>query len=265
MREIQFDKMHGLGNDYIYIDLDRFPIEDLEAFAVKYSHRRFGIGGDGIITYNREPSGLYKMRIFNLDGSEGMMCGNAIRCVAKLLYERGLCRENPMRIDTRSGVKILELTIEGEVVTRVRVDMGVPKVGEEQEVMQTMGCTIDVGNPHFVHFIQSDPDDYPLERVGPQMETHSAFSDGINYEVVQVKDRRTIKMRVWERGSGLTWACGTGATATAIAALHQGLVDSPVTIEMPGGDLEIEWGGGEAESAFMTGSATHVFKGILEL
>lgn len=265
MKEIRFDKMHGLGNDYIYINLDEYPIEDLGNFAKKYSHRRFGIGGDGVITYNKEPNGLYKMRIFNIDGSEGLMCGNAIRCVAKLLYERGLCKDNPMSIDTASGIKILELKLEGEEVTSVRVDMGSPKVGEKLMVMEHEGTLTDVGNPHFVHFMQEDLDDYPLEVIGPKMEFHESFPTEINFEIAQVQNRHLIKMRVWERGSGLTWACGTGATATAVAAISAGLAESPVTISMPGGDLSIEWSGNEADSAFMIGSATHVFEGVIKI
>lgn len=260
--EIVFDKLHGLGNDYIYVDLDRFPIEDLEGFAEKYSHRRMGIGGDGVITYNKEASGNYLMRIFNLDGSEGLMCGNAIRCVAKLLYERGLCQSNPMTINSRSGEKILALTIEGDEVTHARVDMGLPKVLERsKQVDEVEGVSVSVGNPHFINFITQEPDDYPLDTIGPRIEKHVAFPDGVNYEIAQVIDCHTIKMRVWERGSGLTMACGTGATATAVAAIHRGLADSPVTVMMPGGDLTIDWSGNEADSVFMTGPATYVFQG----
>lgn len=260
--EVIFDKLHGLGNDYIYVDLDRFPIVDLEGFARKFSHRRTGIGGDGVITYNREASGNYLMRIFNLDGSEGLMCGNAIRCVAKLLYERGLCQANPMTINTRSGEKVLMLTIEGNEVTHARVDMGLPQVLESsKQVDEVEGVSVSVGNPHLVHFLTQDPDEYPLDTIGPRVEKHAAFPDGVNYEVAEVLDRYTIKMRVWERGSGLTMACGTGATATAVAAIHRGLADSPVKVMMPGGDLTIDWSGDESESVFMTGPATYVFQG----
>ena len=260
--EIVFDKLHGLGNDYIYVDIDRFPIEDLEGFAREFSPRRTGIGGDGLITYNKEASGAYLMRIFNLDGSEGLMCGNAIRCVAKLLYERGLCQDNPMTINTRSGEKILVLTIEDGKVTHARVDMGLPKVLEDsKQVDEVEGVSVSVGNPHYIHFIAEDPDTYALDTIGPRIEKHAAFPDGVNYEVAQVLDRHSIKMRVWERGSGLTMACGTGATATAVAAIYKGLVDSPVKVMMPGGDLTIDWSGNETKSVFMTGSATYVFQG----
>lgn len=264
--EVIFDKLHGLGNDYIYIDLDRYPIEDLEAFAIKYSDRRCGIGGDGIITYNKEPDGMYLMRILNIDGSEGMMCGNAIRCVAKLLYERGLCKDNPMAINTRSGVKILALTIEGDEVTHARVDMGKPVVLDEaMGVDEIVGTSVSVGNPHYVHFIDTDPDEYALDTVGPRVEKHEAFPEGVNYEVARVLDNHTIKMRVWERGSGLTMACGTGATATAVVAIRSGLVESSVRVMMPGGDLTIDWSGSEQDSVFMTGSATYVFQGKINI
>ncbi|MDO5016841.1 MAG: diaminopimelate epimerase [Porphyromonas sp.] len=262
MMEVVFDKLHGLGNDYIYVDLDRYAIDDLPAFARKVSDRRFGIGGDGVITYNKEHTGHYLMRIFNIDGSEGLMCGNAIRCVAKLLYERGMCTDNPMTINTRSGEKILALTVEEGQVTAARVDMGVPTVIDTaMPVGDLQGTSVSTGNPHFVRFISNDPDDYPLQVEGPQVERHPVFPDGVNYEVAQIIDRSTIKMRVWERGSGLTLACGTGATATAVAAIAQQLADSPVRVMMPGGDLSIEWSGDPADSAFMTGPATYVFQG----
>lgn len=266
MSEISFDKLHGLGNDYIYIDLDKYPIADIPTFARNYSNRRIGIGGDGVITYHKEPSGRYMMRIFNIDGSEGMMCGNAIRCVAKLLYERGLDRHNPMTIETRSGDKILDLTIEREEVTAARVDMGRPVVKEpDKEVLEIMGSYISVGNPHFVQFVFDDPDHYPLVEIGPRVERHDAFPDGVNFEVAQVIDPQYIKMRVWERGSGLTQACGTGATATAVAAIYHHLVEPRVTVRMPGGELVIEWSGDQRDSVFMTGPATYVYSGTLNV
>lgn len=266
MNQITFDKLHGLGNDYIYIDLDKYPLADIAQFARQYSDRRKGIGGDGVITYNREPSGHYKMRIFNLDGSEGLMCGNAIRCVAKLLYERELDRSNPMTIETQSGDKILALTIEGGKVLAARVDMGLPRLLEAgKEVQGIEGSYVSVGNPHFVHFIESDPDDYPLADIGPRIEHDPAFPDGVNYEVAQIKDPHTIKMRVWERGSGLTQACGTGATATAVAAIALGLVAHKVQVEMPGGALIIEWSGKESDPVYMTGPATYVYQGIVTI
>ena len=268
MKEIRFHKMHGLGNDYIYINLDRYTIKDLPAFARKYSDRRFGIGGDGVITYQKSDQGDYRMRVFNLDGSEALMCGNAIRCVAKLLYESALCQKDEIRIDTLSGQKVLQLTVqEGEVVG-VRVDMNPPRVLDAEKEIEVegeriVGVQVDVGNPHYVHFMTQDPDDYPLDVIGSKVEHHPEFGDGVNFEVVRIKDAHHVKMRVWERGSGLTWACGTGATAIAVAGIATKRLESPVTVAMPGGDLTIEWDESEASSAFMIGGATLVYEGIL--
>ncbi len=264
---VRFDKMHGLGNDYIYINTDRYPIRDLEAFARRYSDRRFGIGGDGVVTYGREGGEVYRMRIFNIDGSEGQMCGNAIRCVAKLLYEEGLDHTNPMRIDTASGLKVLHLvTDEMGRVGSVRVDMGRPVLLEHELSVSVEGATytgmqVSMGNPHFVTFLDQDPMQYPLEHFGPLVERHSHFPDRVNFEIVRVEDRHHLSMRVYERGSGLTLACGTGACATAVAALESGLVESPVEIRMPGGALSIEWNGDPMDSVFMTGPATWVYAG----
>lgn len=268
MSEIRFHKMHGLGNDYIYINLDNYPIRDLPSFARKYSDRRFGIGGDGVITYQKSDQGDYRMRVFNLDGSEALMCGNAIRCVAKLLYETALCQRDEIRIDTLSGQKVLQLTIQNNHVVGVRVDMNPPRVVDatkeiEVEGSAIQGVQVDVGNPHYVHFVEIDPDDYPLDTIGPLVEHHPEFEGGINYEVVRVLTPHQVKMRVWERGSGLTWACGTGATAIAVAGIATKRLESPVTVAMPGGDLTIEWDGNEASSAYMIGGATLVYEGVV--
>lgn len=268
--KIHFTKMHGIGNDYVYVDLDRYPIADLPAFAVKYSDRHFGIGGDGVVTYNKESDDLYRMRIFNTDGSEGMMCGNAIRCVAKLIYENGLLHQNPLKIVTASGVKTLELTVdEKDRMTLARVDMGHPVVEEETfevaipEATYT-GTKVSMGNPHFVTFIGTDPMEYPLDVLGPKVENHLLFPNRVNFEIVQILDKHTIKMRVYERGSGLTLACGTGACASTVAAIRHGLAESPVTVRMPGGDLKIEWDSSENSSVFMTGPAEIAFIGEVE-
>ena len=272
-KTIHFTKMHGIGNDYIYVDLDRYPIEDLPAFAFKHSDRHFGIGGDGVVTYSREGDDLYRMRIFNTDGSEGMMCGNAIRCVAKLVYEGGLMQNNPLRITTASGIKTLELTIgEGGEMELARVDMGRPVIGDEAFGVSVpgeadfTGTKVSMGNPHYVVFMETDPDDYPLDRIGPKVESHELFGpDRVNFEIAKVLDGSTLKMRVYERGSGLTLACGTGACATAVAAIRHGLVESPVTVRMPGGDLKIEWDGNPESSVFMTGPAAVAFEGEVSL
>ena len=272
-KTIHFTKMHGIGNDYIYVDLDRYPIEDLPAFAERQSDRHFGIGGDGVVTYNKEADDLYRMRIFNTDGSEGLMCGNAIRCVAKLVYEGGLMRNNPLRITTASGIKTLELTIgEGGEMELARVDMGRPVIGDEAFGVSVpgeadfTGTKVSMGNPHYVVFMDSDPEDYPLDRIGPKVESHELFGpDRVNFEIAKVLDPHTLKMRVYERGSGLTLACGTGACATAVAAIRHGHVESPVTVRMPGGELKIEWDGNTGSSVFMTGPAAVAFEGEVSL
>lgn len=267
---IHFVKLHGIGNDYIYINADEYPIADLPAFAEKYSNRRFGIGGDGVVTYGKGTGTDYRMRIFNTDGSEGMMCGNAIRCVAKILYERGLDRTNPMRIETASGTKVLELkTDDRDRVTGVRVDMGTPEILDRDlhiavEGAEYTGMQVSMGNPHYITLIDSDPMQYPLEQYGPLVERHGYFPDRVNFEIIQPIDRHHLAMRVYERGSGLTLACGTGACATAVAAIEQGIAESPVTVQMPGGELTIEWEGSETDPVYMTGSATKVFEGTVE-
>lgn len=265
-RKIRFTKMHGIGNDYIYINTDAYPIADLPAFALKYSDRHFGIGGDGVVTYNKEADGMYRMRIFNIDGSEGMMCGNAIRCVAKLLYEGKLCPQEQLSITTASGIKHLTLTIKDEKVTKVRVDMGAPQVVQEDLEVSIpertfTGTEVSMGNPHYVTFIEDDITSYPLDVQGPKVEHHELFPGRINFEIAKLLDPSTIRMRVYERGSGLTLACGTGACATAVAGLHLGLVKSPVMVQMPGGDLMIEWSGDEKDSVYMTGPAEVAFEG----
>lgn len=271
-REITFHKMHGLGNDYIYIDLDAYPIHDLPSFARQYSDRRKGIGGDGVITYQREGTKDFRMRVFNMDGSEALMCGNAIRCVAKLLYESGRLEEgtSTLVIHTLSGAKVLELTTEGKRMISAKVDMNPPHILDSHHTItlsqkELTGCEVNVGNPHFVRFINSDVQEYPLDTEGPEVEHHEAFHDGINYEIANILTPQQVRMRVWERGSGLTQACGTGATAVAVAGIAQGCLKSPVTIQMPGGDLVIEWSGKESDSAFMIGGATLVYRGVVTI
>lgn len=268
MREIRFSKMHGLGNDYVYINSDLFPLNDPSAFAVKYSDRRKGIGGDGLILYGKGDEPHYRMRIFNIDGSEGLMCGNAIRCVAKLLYEQGLEKKEEMTILTASGEKHLYLSLDEEgKVEVVRVDMGAPEILDPEMLVPlgekvVKGVHVDVGNPHLVHFLEGNLWEYPLADVGPQVEEHTLFQPGkVNFEIVNVLDNHTVDMRVWERGSGLTMACGTGASAVAVAAIQLGVAESPVEVRMPGGNLTIEWSGEVGEPLWMTGEATWVFEG----
>ncbi|MDO5035474.1 MAG: diaminopimelate epimerase [Porphyromonas sp.] len=272
-RTIHFTKMHGLGNDYVYINSDLYPLTDPSAFSIKYSDRRKGIGGDGLILYGKGEEETYEMRIFNIDGSEGLMCGNAIRCVAKLLYQEGLDRSREMEIRTASGSKYLSLTIgNNDEVESVRVDMNPPRIINEELKLETsngwqvVGQHVDVGNPHLVQFVSEDLTDFPLEVVGPEVEESELFQPHkVNYEIARVVDPHTIEMRVWERGSGMTMACGTGACATAVAAIHQGLGESPIEVKMPGGDLVIEWSGDQEEPVYMTGDATLVYRGELTI
>jgi diaminopimelate epimerase len=259
--------MEALGNDYIYIDRDLYPTLDYPALSRTYSDRHTGIGGDGIVTYARGNDGTYEMRIYNKDGSEAEMCGNAIRCVAKLLYEEGLCRKDPMPIRTAAGVKELDLFISKKHRVRsARVMMGVPQVAEQPIVVEEQsGSVVDVGNPHFVLLSDSPIADFPLDVIGPRLEESATFPEGTNVEVIRPLDRQTLEMRVWERGSGLTRACGTGACASAALAIRQGLVDTTVTVQMPGGELVIDWTGEADEPIYMTGPARRVFEGTLLL
>lgn len=267
--------MHGLGNDYIYINTDLYPIPDLPSFSLKYSDRRTGIGGDGVVTYSFDKEAqCYRMRIFNIDGSEGLMCGNAIRCVAKLLYERGFVHEEVIDIVTGSGVKTIWMTIDRGTnkVTHARVDMSAPKLlSPSLDVVSESGSSyegvhVSMGNPHFVTFLETPVASFPLESEGSMVESHPTFlPDRVNFEIAHVLSPKEIQMRVYERGSGITQACGTGACGTAVAAIHRNLVTSPVDVHMPGGTLTIEWDGDFGSPVYMTGPATHVFEGSLEI
>ena len=252
---MKFTKMHGCGNDYIYVDCTKIPMEDPSGFSLKYSDRHKGIGADGLITINPSDVADFRMAMYNADGSEGAMCGNGIRCVAKFVYDKGLTDKTHLVIETKAGLKYLDLTVEGGKVTRVRVDMGtpttaaaqIPVVGLGDEVIGqkvnvarqdwTMTC-VSVGNPHAVVWVHE-----------------AAYLD-----LQRIIDRQNIEMRVWERGSGETMACGTGATATAYAAWRNGLTDKKVTVHLLGGDLEIEYDE-ERNTMYMTGPAVTVFEG----
>lgn len=274
--EMKFTKMHGCGNDYIYVDCTQTPMEDPCGFALKYSDRHKGIGSDGLITINPSEIADFRMAMYNADGSEGAMCGNGIRCVAKFVYDKGLTHKTHLVIETKAGLKYLDLTVEGGRVTRVRVDMGAPVTAAEQipvvglgaEVIGrtvtvdgrdwTMTC-VSMGNPHAVIWVDQVKD-MDLESIGPKFEGHPMFPDRVNTEFARIIDRQNIEMRVWERGSGETMACGTGATATAYAAWRCGLTDSKVTVHLLGGDLEIEYDQGR-NTMLMTGPAETVFEG----
>ena len=271
-------KMHGIGNDYIYADCMRESIADPAELAVRISDRHFGVGGDGLIMIC--PSGIAdaKMRMFNNDGSEGSMCGNGIRCVGKYLYDNRYVKSSRVSIETLSGIKQLDLITSGGVCTGARVDMGTPSfsAGEipallpgipAEEDPGTVRFTaagreyeaslVNIGNPHCAIFVD-DADGTDPADAGPLIERLPIFPERVNVEFVTVKDRGSMRMRVWERGSGITMACGTGATASAVAAIRRGLCDSPVRVGLDGGELVIEWAG-EGGHAFMSGSATYVF------
>ena len=277
-----FTKMHGCGNDYVYFDCTKESIADESAAAIRLSDRHFGIGGDGIIIIKKGTKADFEMVMYNADGSRGAMCGNGIRCVAKYVYDNRLTDKTAISIESMGAVKYIDVTVEDGKVKSARVDMGrpvlaaksIPVICEEEKAVQipiTVGgeeykmTCVSMGNPHAVVFIDKSPKDFPLEKIGPLFEKHAAFPDRTNTEFIRVIDRKNLEMRVWERGSGETLACGTGACASAVAAIMNGLADNEVTVHLLGGDLEIGWSGNEADSVFMTGPATTLFTGEIEL
>lgn len=274
--------MHGIGNDYIYFDCLQDELQDPERVAIELSDRHKGIGGDGIVMICASRVADAKMRMFNADGSEGKMCGNAIRCVGKFLYDFGKTQKTHLTIETLSGIKTLDLSVENGKVQTVRVDMGAPVltpaeipvkldgfdkekiVALEKEIAggrYALTC-VSMGNPHCVVF--QAPDGLDLETLGPKFENDPMFPERVNTEFVEVLARNDVKMRVWERGSGETWACGTGACAVAVACVLNGYADrnADIIVRLRGGDLTIRW---TDETVFMTGSATLVFVGEIEL
>ncbi len=273
----KFVKMQGAGNDYIYFDCFGGEPEDIPALAVRLSDRHKGIGGDGLVLICRSDAADAKMRMFNADGSEGNMCGNAIRCVGKYLYDENVCRKEELSVETKSGIKYLRLYTENGKVKRVRVDMGkadfdpksLPVLLEGEAVdrpvkiaggLHRITC-VSMGNPHCVLF--EDPDGADLERIGPLFENDPLFPERVNTEFVKVIGKNALKMRVWERGSGETMACGTGACAAAAAACACGKCDAAqdILVKLRGGDLVIHVG----ETVFMTGEAEKVFSGEVEI
>lgn len=273
----KFVKMQGAGNDYIYFDCFGGEPEDIPALAVRLSDRHKGIGGDGLVLICRSDVADAKMRMFNADGSEGNMCGNAIRCVGKYLYDENVCRKEELSVETKSGIKYLRLYTENGKVKRVRVDMGkadfdpksLPVLLEGEAVdrpvkiaggLHRITC-VSMGNPHCVLF--EDPDGADLERIGPLFENAPLFPERVNTEFVKVIGKNALKMRVWERGSGETMACGTGACAAAAAACACGKCDAAqdILVKLRGGDLVIHVG----ETVFMTGEAEKVFSGEVEI
>ena len=278
--KLQFTKMQGLGNDYVYVDCTKKKLENASEVAVKVSDRHFGIGSDGLILINASSVADFEMEMYNADGSRGEMCGNGIRCVAKYVYDYGLTDQTHISVETLGGIKYLDLTVEEGRVRQVRVDMGrpmlcpaeIPVIANGESVID-MPIEVDgteyrmtavgMGNPHTVVFVE-DVDGLEIEQIGPKFEHHPCFPNRVNTEFVKVLDRNTVKMRVWERGSGETLACGTGACAVAVACILNGLTENKVTVQLLGGDLLIELDR-EADKVYMTGPAEVVFYGEIEL
>ena len=264
-KKIKFTKMHGAGNDYIYVDTTRYPIADPEKKAIEWSKFHTGIGSDGLILIGSSDKADFSMRIFNADGSEAMMCGNGSRCVGKYVYEYGLTAKKKITLDTRSGIKVLKLHVEGGKVTAVTVDMGSPLETEAVDFgdqFPFQSTRVSMGNPHLVTFVE-DITQINLPEIGPQLENYHLFPDRTNVEFAQIVGKDTIRMRVWERGSGITQACGTGACATAVAAVLHGLAGRKCDIIMDGGTVTIEWEEATGH-ILMTGPATKVFDGEME-
>lgn len=279
---MKFTKMHGIGNDYVYVNCFEETVNDPSAAARFVSDRHFGIGSDGLILVKPSDVADCEMDMYNLDGSQGAMCGNGIRCVAKFAYDYGIVRRKNISVATKSGIKYLDLTVKNGKVSSVKVNMGspilnaktIPVVSDKEQVinepLNVDGTTyhitaVSMGNPHAVVYMD-EIDNLDIARTGPLFENHIYFPDRINTEFVKVIDRRTLQMRVWERGSGETLACGTGACAVAVASTLNGLVDEdvPITVKLLGGDLEILWNRQE-NLVYMTGPATTVFEGEIDL
>ena len=280
---MKFTKMHGCGNDYVYVDLMQESVDDESLAAIKLSDRHFGIGGDGVIYIQKGKNADFEMVMYNADGSRGAMCGNGIRCVAKYCYDNGLTDKTSFTIESMGAVKYIDVNVENGEVVSAKVDMGAPSLDKNDIPVNVdspkairekitvadrifeMTC-VSMGNPHAVMFIDEHPYDFNLEKYGKLLEQNATlFPDRINAEFAKIIDRKNIELRVWERGAGETLACGTGACATAVAAIVNGFADNDVTIHLIGGDLQISWSGNESDSVFMTGGASTVFTGDVDL
>lgn len=313
---MKFTKMHGAGNDYVYVDCTKNLLENPSEVAIKVSDRHFGIGSDGLILIKSSDKADFFMEMYNADGSQGKMCGNGIRCVGKYVYDNGLTDKTTVEVETLAGIKILELNVgeDGKVKT-VKVNMGCPEFeaskvpvdinalenfkGNYKQLLENNASKmcktikdafanvdkavvaesikaggdlyditcVSMGNPHAITYIDNDIDikKYEIEKIGPYFEKHNAFPEGVNTEFVQVIDRKTLNMRVWERGSGETLACGTGTCATVVATALNGMCDmEEVTVHLLGGDLKISWDE-KSGDVYMEGPAATVFTGEIEL
>ena len=277
---MKFTKMQGIGNDYVYVNCFEEKVENPGKLAVRVSDRHFGIGSDGLILIKPSERADFCMEMYNADGSEGAMCGNGVRCVGKYVYDYGLTEQTSIQVETKSGIKYLDLTVEEGKVSQVRVNMGAPELSpsgipvlaDGDKVLDApimvdgreyrMTC-VSMGNPHAVVYL-NDVKNLEIEKIGPMFEMHPCFPDRVNTEFVRVVDGHTLEMRVWERGSGETLACGTGACAVAVASILNGHVSGEVTVKLLGGDLKIFWD--EQENiVYMTGPAAVVFDGEIQV
>ena len=277
---MKFTKMQGLGNDYVYVNCFKETIENPPEMAKKVSNRNCGIGSDGLIMINPSDVADFEMEMYNADGSRSEMCGNGIRCVGKYVYDYGLTEKEHISVETLAGIKYLDLTVEDGKVKLVKVDMGNPELvpanipivadGDRviDEPINVNGTEyrmtgVSMGNPHAVVYVE-DVKGLDIEKIGPAFENHERFPNRVNTEFVKVLDQNTVEMRVWERGSGETMACGTGACAVAVACILNGLTEDKVTVKLLGGDLQIEWDK-EADKVYMTGPAEVSFDGEINL
>lgn len=277
---LRFTKMQGLGNDYVYVNCFQEKIDNPSEVAIKVSNRNFGVGSDGLIMINPSKVADFEMEMYNADGSRGEMCGNGIRCVGKYVYDYGLTDKTSISVETLGGIKYLDFTVENGKVKLVKVDMGSPELFPANIPIIAEGDTVidapiivdgkeyrmtgvSMGNPHTVVYIE-DVQGLEIEKIGPKFENHERFPKRINTEFARVIDRNTVEMRVWERGSGETLACGTGACAVAVASILNGLTEDKVTVKLLGGDLQIEWDR-ETNKVYMTGPAEVSFEGEIEL
>ena len=283
---MKFTKMHGCGNDYVYVNCFSETVDNPEEVAKVVSDRHFGIGSDGLILIRPSKVADFEMAMYNADGSRGEMCGNGIRCVAKYVYDFGLTDKTSISVETLAGIKYLDLAVENGKVEKVRVNMGAPILNPIEipvdpalfpkagEAIVAQPLTVDkkeypvtcvsMGNPHDVIFLEEDVRTLDLEKIGPAFENHPAFPKRTNTEFVNVIDETHLRMRVWERGSGETLACGTGTCATVVAAILNGLTKDAVDVELLGGSLHIEWDR-EADLVYMTGPATTVYSGEIDI
>ena len=278
---VKFTKMHGLGNDYVYMDAINQKIENRCKLAKFVSDRHFGIGSDGLILICPSEKADFRMQMFNQDGSEAEMCGNGIRCVGKFVYDKGLTNKTTITVETLAGIKTLVMTEKNGKIEAIRVDMGepilepklIPVISEENPVKNLQlkaedkefkFTCVSMGNPHAVAFIEEDVNDFDICKYGAKLEVNKAFPNKANIEFINVIDDKTLKMRVWERGAGETLACGTGACASAVAAMLNGYTSREVTVHLLGGDLKIEWSKAD-NHVYMTGTATTVFEGEIEV